>query len=84
MAQCQIYFEWIKLANKQTLNASPLRTFFCLSTSNDGGDTSITYGFKSEALNNFKLWGCKFKTHIFPLDTTVRIASNDVPDIGYR
>lgn len=69
-----------QMQSKQTLKASPLRTFFCLKTSNEGGDTSITYGFKSEALNNFKLCGCKFSTHIFPLDTTVRMASSDVPD----
>lgn len=62
-----------------TLNVSPLAIFFWRNFSRLGGATSTTYGFKSDARNNFKLCGCKLSTHILPLDTTVRIASSEVP-----
>lgn len=71
-------FQW-----KFTLYGSWLRSFFCRNFSRLGGATSTTYGFKSLARSNFKLCGCKFNTQILPLDTTVRIASRDVPVVFF-
>lgn len=75
------YFKSINCYDKWllTLTGSPILNFFCRNFSRLGGATSTTYGFKSDARNNLRLCGCKFSTQILPLETTVRIASSDVP-----
>lgn len=92
MSNCEHYAQY-KFENKiytfnkkkkNTLTGSLVRTFFWRNFSRLGGATSTTYGFKSEARKSFKLCGCKFNTHIFPLDTTVRIASREVPKTKKR
>lgn len=64
---------------KPTLNGSPLRIFFRRSFSRLGGATRTTYGFKSDERKSFRLCGCRLSTHIFPLATTARMASKEVP-----
>lgn len=65
-----------------TLNVSPLRIFLRRNFSKLGGATNTTYGFKSDERNNLRLCGCRFSTQIFPIATTARIASKDVPKIS--
>lgn len=62
-----------------TLYGSPVRIRFWRNFSKLGGATKTVYGFKSDERNSFKLCGCKFRTQILPLETTARMASNDVP-----
>lgn len=62
-----------------TFTGSLLRSFFWRSFSRLGGATSTTYGFRSEARSSFRLCGCRLITQNLPLETTVRMASIDVP-----
>lgn len=63
-----------------TLYGSPDLIFFCRNFSKLGGATNTINGFKSDDLSSLRLCGCKFRTQIFPLSTTARIASSDVPE----